>query len=136
MNLQRVLAGVTAAEAEHVYNALAQWADNERNGIEEMDENERNPAHLRAVEAVEAVVARMELEMIGEPGTVVELEPWSAAELRSLVNLPSGSELREDREAPQPFAVWLDDDIIGAGATAREAIEDAHATVREWEAAK
>ncbi len=45
-----------------------------------------------------------------------------------------GAWLEHDTDAPAPFAVWSEDDeIIGAGETASEAIVDAHATVRGWE---
>jgi hypothetical protein len=46
---------------------------------------------------------------------------------------PAGSYLLEDADAPLRFSVWCDDDIIGAGETASEAIEEARATVRGWE---
>jgi len=46
---------------------------------------------------------------------------------------PKGSWLDHDRTAPLPFAVWSPEgDILGAGMTAVEAIEDARATVEAW----
>lgn len=61
-SLADILKGLTEAEALHVYNALAQWSDNERNGLEETDEPD--PKHEAAVTAVEAVVARLEAELV------------------------------------------------------------------------
>ncbi len=47
---------------------------------------------------------------------------------------PAGTWLEEDADAPERFAVWSPEgDIIGAGETASEAIEDARATIRTWE---
>jgi len=60
--LPQILGSLTGEEALHVYNALAQWADNERNGLEEMDEPD--PKHVAAVQAVEAVVERLESEIV------------------------------------------------------------------------
>lgn len=40
-----------------------------------------------------------------------------------------------DPEAPMLYAVWCDDDILGAGDTAEEAIDDARDTVAGWEEA-
>lgn len=50
-------------------------------------------------------------------------------------------DLEYDPDAPMPFAVWSEDetgeqDIIGAGASPSEAIEDARNTVRGWEASR
>ncbi len=63
----------------------------------------------------------------------------AAADSFSLLDFaPKGSYLEEDDEAPMLFAVWYptddgDFDILGAGATASEAIEDARKQVRLWE---
>ena len=46
---------------------------------------------------------------------------------------PVGSVLEHDPDAPSPFAVWCDGDIIGSGDTASEALADARHTVRCWE---
>jgi hypothetical protein len=46
----------------------------------------------------------------------------------------------DDKDAPQRFSVWSDNrtdvDIIGAGDTRSEAIEDARKTVRGWESSR
>lgn len=60
--LAQILGSLKGAESLAVYNALAQWADNERNGLEESDEPD--PKHEAAVAAVEAVVARLEAEIV------------------------------------------------------------------------
>lgn len=48
-------------------------------------------------------------------------------------NFPEGSKLAQDESAPLLWSVICDDDILGAGATASEAIEDAARQVAEWE---
>jgi hypothetical protein len=60
--LARVLAGINGDEASAIYNALAQWADNERNGLEETDEPDAK--HALAVALVERVVGRLEVEIV------------------------------------------------------------------------
>lgn len=60
--LARILGGVSGTEALAVYNALAQWADNERNGLEETDEPDAK--HAATVALVEGVVARLEAELV------------------------------------------------------------------------
>jgi len=60
--LSRILGSLKGAEASAVYNALAQWADNERNGLDETDEPD--PKHEAAVSLVEGVVARLEGEIV------------------------------------------------------------------------
>lgn len=50
----------------------------------------------------------------------------------SVLELPEGAVLERDEEAPLPFAVWLDGDIIGAGHDPDTAIQEARASVREW----
>lgn len=47
--------------------------------------------------------------------------------------------IEHDDAAPMPWAVWSDDgegggDIVGAGDTVSEAIEDARRQARQWEA--
>ncbi len=60
--LARVLASLSEEEAVSVYNALAQWADNECNGLEEC--GEPDPDHEKSVSTVEAVVNRLEIEIV------------------------------------------------------------------------
>lgn len=60
--LTKILGSLKGAESLAVYNALAQWADNERNGLEETDEPD--PKLEAQVAAVEAVVARLEAEIV------------------------------------------------------------------------
>ena len=60
--LTKILGSLKGAESMAVYNALAQWADNERNGLEETDEPD--PKLEVQVAAVEAVVARLEAEIV------------------------------------------------------------------------
>lgn len=54
-------------------------------------------------------------------------------ESAALLDFPQGTTLVRDEDAPMPFAVWLDDDILGAGDTSEEAIADARATVSAWD---
>lgn len=58
----QMLASMSEAEAMAVYNALAQWADNERNGLEETDEPD--PKLSAQVGLVEGVVERLEAEIV------------------------------------------------------------------------
>jgi hypothetical protein len=58
----QMLASMSEAEAQAVYNALAQWADNERNGLEETDEPD--PKLSAQVALVEGVVERFEAEIV------------------------------------------------------------------------
>ncbi len=52
----------------------------------------------------------------------------------TLLDFAPGAWLEETTDEGLPaFGVWLDDDIIGTGETASEAIADARATVRGWE---
>jgi hypothetical protein len=60
-SLSGVLARLSATQALAVYDALAQWADNERNGLEEADEPDAK--HEAQVSAVELVVSRLEAEL-------------------------------------------------------------------------
>jgi hypothetical protein len=51
--------------------------------------------------------------------------------------LPADCFLDRDEDAPELFAVWLrgdDGDVLGSGSTSEEAIADAQATVRAWDA--
>lgn len=41
----------------------------------------------------------------------------------------------DEDEAPLPFSIWADGDILGAGATLDEAILEALADVHKWQAA-
>lgn len=50
-----------------------------------------------------------------------------------LADLPAGAWLEEDADAPMPFAVWLDGDLLGVGESQSEALEDARKKVRGWE---
>lgn len=43
--------------------------------------------------------------------------------------------LERDESAPAPWAVWDESEIIGAGESASEAVEDARRQVRRWEEA-
>lgn len=52
----------------------------------------------------------------------------------TLLDFAPGAYLGKDHAMPLPYAVWLDDEIIGSGVTASEAVEDARRTVRRWEA--
>lgn len=47
-------------------------------------------------------------------------------------NFPEGSRLEREPGAPMLWSVWHDDEIIGAGDTVLEAIEDASRQVEEW----
>lgn len=65
----QILAALSETEAEAVYNALAQWADNERNGLEEAapetdQEKRTHGGQELAVGLVEGVVARLETELV------------------------------------------------------------------------
>jgi hypothetical protein len=52
----------------------------------------------------------------------------------TLLDFAPGAYLQEEPlGAPMPFAVWLDDEIIGAGECPSEAVADARRTVRLWE---
>lgn len=67
--LSWVLGSLPPGDAMHVYNALAQWADNERCGLEEsspVTESERRDRERAeaAVSAVEQVVERLEAEIV------------------------------------------------------------------------
>lgn len=42
-------------------------------------------------------------------------------------------DLHRDPEAPELFAVWLDDDILGSGADADEALDNAIAQLDAWD---
>lgn len=54
--------------------------------------------------------------------------------LRSLLSSDARLSVVEDTDAPMSWAVWLDDEIIGAGEARSEALAEALATVRGWEA--
>jgi hypothetical protein len=60
-SLAKVLAGLSEKEALAIYNALSQWADNERNTMDEMDEVDAEQES--AVSAIEAVVEKCEMEI-------------------------------------------------------------------------
>lgn len=65
----QMLATLSDAEAQAVYNALAQWADNERNGLEEAptftdQEKAELAKHDVQVSLVEGVVERLEARMV------------------------------------------------------------------------
>ena len=66
--IARALAALTDEQALHVYNALAQWADNERNGLDEASvftesDKAEHAKHELEVATVESVVASIELEL-------------------------------------------------------------------------
>lgn len=54
----------------------------------------------------------------------------------SLLDVCSGAALEHDPEAPLPYAVWFGSEILGAGQTPDEAIDEARATVRHWASLK
>jgi hypothetical protein len=59
----------------------------------------------------------------------------NTADSFALLDFAPGAYLQEEPSgAPMPFAVWLDDEIIGAGECPSEAIEEARRTTRSWEA--
>ena len=54
----------------------------------------------------------------------------------NVYGLPEGAYFEvnaEPGEQPLPLAIWLEDDIIGAGDSYDEALDDAHDTVEGWE---
>lgn len=60
---------------------------------------------------------------------------WDVYAFALLDFAPDGKTFLDlDPEAPMLYAVWCDDDILGAGDSAEEAIEDARDTVAGWEA--
>lgn len=56
-----VLTNVSEDEAQAVYKALAQWADNTRNAVEETDAEDLTASEIKTLELVESVVERFEL---------------------------------------------------------------------------
>ena len=54
----------------------------------------------------------------------------------ALCHLPVGASIENDEDAPSPWAVWLDGEILGSGDTKREAIAEALRTVRMWKLAQ
>lgn len=64
--MQAILSALSLEESRAVYNALAQWADNSRNGLEEGAGEELTAEEVNTVPLVEAVVARLELVIYGE----------------------------------------------------------------------
>lgn len=63
MRLAAILGSLSEREAFHVYNALAQWADNERNGLEETEPSAETAKHNAAVACVESIVRLLEAEI-------------------------------------------------------------------------
>jgi len=58
--MAEILAKLTGDEAVAVWNALAQWADNTRAGVEEDEGTEPFiPGGLKGLEAVEGVVEKL-----------------------------------------------------------------------------
>ncbi len=47
-----------------------------------------------------------------------------------------GARLDVDFDAPMPYAFWLDDEILGAGNTIEDAVNDAYRQLEEWERSK
>lgn len=41
--------------------------------------------------------------------------------------------IEHDTDAPQAFAIWSGDDLIGTGDALSEAMEDACATLQSWQ---
>lgn len=69
VSLVRVLSELTEEEARAVYDAISQWADNERNGLEEdcpHTEPERLAHDVRKweVSLVEGVVEKLDAEFV------------------------------------------------------------------------
>lgn len=61
--LETVLAALSPEEAKAVYNALAQWADNERNHLDESEgswSGGPSAEEVKAVALVEGVVQKLE----------------------------------------------------------------------------
>ena len=48
------------------------------------------------------------------------------------LDFAQGASLVRDESAPMLYAVWLDDEIIGAGADSESAIAEARETLRRW----
>jgi len=67
VSLMQVLASLTEEEAQAAYHALAQWSDNERNGLDEeglITEDDRRDHEKRSKEVllVEKIVDRLDEE--------------------------------------------------------------------------
>jgi hypothetical protein len=57
---------------------------------------------------------------------------YSQAAQRLHMHEPAAKLRREPADAPLPWAVWLDDDIIGAGRTPGAAVDEAVAQIKAW----
>lgn len=64
--LALAVAGLTEDQAKHVYNALAQWADNTRNGLDDTydDLASEGAQELAQVETVDGLVEAYETELV------------------------------------------------------------------------
>lgn len=109
---------IAAANAAHAAKAEAEFQKLNAKFLE---------AHA-APEPPPVVVKEATPKVAGEP------IPPAPAPATSLDFAP-GAELVEDHDAPEPFSVWLDGDIIGVGKTAQEAIADAKAAMAAEKAA-
>ena len=59
-------------------------------------------------------------------------ERYHGADSFALLDFAQGASLVRDESAPMLYAVWLDDEIIGAGATSEQAIAEAREMLRRW----
>ncbi len=64
--LARAIANLTEEQAKHAYSALAQWADNTRNGLEETydDPASEEAQELAQVVTVDGLVEAYETELV------------------------------------------------------------------------
>lgn len=116
--MQAVLAALSPAESRAVYNALAQWADNERNGLEEGAGDEMTPSAVKAVSLVESVVERLEAVLHAS------VEPQQAAPVAAPADpaklTPGTYVLKQDVINPKPerrrTSSWTSFETILAGA--------------------
>jgi hypothetical protein len=112
--MQAVLASLSFEESRAVYNALAQWADNERNGLEEGAGDEMTPSEVKAVPLVESVVERLEAVLHAS------VEPPPAAPVDPAKLTPGTYVLKQDVINPKPerrrTSSWTSFETILAGA--------------------
>jgi glucose-6-phosphate isomerase len=64
ISMVKVLGGLSEVQAKAVYDALAQWADNEANFLMDADERDVKPADAERLSNVQAVVEALELELV------------------------------------------------------------------------
>lgn len=117
--MKEVLAALSPAEYRAVYNALTQWVDNERNGLEEGAGDEMTPSAVEAVSLVESVVERLEAVLHAsvepQPAAPVAAAPVDPAKLT-----PGTYVLKQDVINPKPerrrTSSWTSFETILAGA--------------------